>query len=183
MSEADFLPQEVIRALRDGHEPQPEDIARFIAGLTDGRVGEGQAAAFAMAVFFRGLSRAGRVALTHAMTESGRVLAWDLPGPVLDSIRRVAWAIASASASHRRSRLWRFRADDFRAWPRPYRRHPRQADSIPGYASQPGLDAFPQGPCARAGCAIIGQTADLAPAEPAPLRHPATLPPRSNRSI
>ena len=44
MSEADFLPQEVIRALRDGHEPQPEDIARFIAGLTDGRVGEGQAA-------------------------------------------------------------------------------------------------------------------------------------------
>ncbi len=37
-----------------------------------------------MAVFFRGLSVPERVALTRAMTQSGDVLAWDLPGPVLD---------------------------------------------------------------------------------------------------
>ena len=79
-----MLPQETIRAKRDGHELEPERIADFIAGLTDGRVTEGQAAAFAMAVFFRRLSLAERVALTRAMTESGTVLAWDLPGPVLD---------------------------------------------------------------------------------------------------
>ena len=37
-----------------------------------------------MAVFFRGLSMAERVALTRAMTDSGTVLEWSLPGPVLD---------------------------------------------------------------------------------------------------
>ena len=165
MSEADFLPQETIRALRDGHEPPPEDIARFIAGLTDGRVGEGQAAAFAMAVFFRGLSQEGRVALTRAMTESGRVLAWDLPGPVLDKHSTggvgdcISLALAPAVAAcggyvpmisgrglgHTGGTL-------------------DKLDSIPGYVSQPGLDAF-RATVRDAGCAIIGQTADLAPAD------------------
>lgn len=78
------LPQEVIRTKRDGGELAPEEIGAFIAGLTAGHVTEGQAAAFAMAVFFRGLSLPERVALTRAMMESGTVLAWDLPGPVLD---------------------------------------------------------------------------------------------------
>ena len=78
------LPQETIRAKRDGLPLDREEIRAFVGGLTDGTVGEGQAAAFAMAVFFRGLSLPERVALTRAMAESGRVLAWDLPGPVLD---------------------------------------------------------------------------------------------------
>ncbi len=50
------LPQETIRTKRDGGTLSDEEIAGFIAGLTDGSVTEGQAAAFAMAVFFRGLS-------------------------------------------------------------------------------------------------------------------------------
>ncbi|HZY23446.1 MAG TPA: thymidine phosphorylase, partial [Beijerinckiaceae bacterium] len=78
------LPQEIIRAKRDGRALAEEEIAHFIDGLAAGRVSEGQAAAFAMAVFFRGMSTAERVALTRAMTASGTVLAWDLPGPVLD---------------------------------------------------------------------------------------------------
>ncbi len=78
------LPQETIRAKRDGGTLSDDEIAAFIRGLTDGAVTEGQAAAFAMAVFFRGLSVPERVALTRAMTQSGDVLAWDLPGPVLD---------------------------------------------------------------------------------------------------
>ncbi len=78
------LPQEIIRAKRDGGTLSDDEIAAFIRGLTDGAVTEGQAAAFAMAVFFRGLSVPERVALTRAMTHSGDVLAWDLPGPVLD---------------------------------------------------------------------------------------------------
>ena len=51
-----FLPQEIIRAKRDGGELDPADIAAFIEGLTDGSVGEGQVAAFAMAVFLPGMS-------------------------------------------------------------------------------------------------------------------------------
>ena len=84
MSKAHFLPQEIIRAKRDGLRLAPEDIERFVEGLTDGSVSEGQAAAFAMAVFLKGLALDERVALTRAMMASGEVLRWDLPGPVLD---------------------------------------------------------------------------------------------------
>ena len=78
------LPQEIIRAKRDGRPLGADEIAFVIDGLKTGEVSEAQAAAFAMAVFFRGLSTAERVALTRAMTRSGEVLTWDLPGPVLD---------------------------------------------------------------------------------------------------
>ena len=50
------LPQETIRTERDGLPLAPEEIRAFVAGLTDGTVGEGHAAAFAMAVFFRGMT-------------------------------------------------------------------------------------------------------------------------------
>ena len=80
----EMLPQEIIRAKRDGATLTDADIAQFVSGLTDGTVTEGQAAAFAMAVFFRGMNIDERVALTQAMTNSGTVLQWDLPGPVLD---------------------------------------------------------------------------------------------------
>ena len=48
-----LLPQEIIRHKRDGGRLDPEHIEHFIEGLTSGRVTEGQAASFAMAVFFR----------------------------------------------------------------------------------------------------------------------------------
>ena len=104
-SGAAFLPQEVIRAKRDGHPLEAAAIEAFVAGLTDGRVGEGQAAAFAMAVLWRGLSREECVALTRAMTRSGAALSWDLPGPVLDKHSTggvgdtVSLALASAVAA------------------------------------------------------------------------------------
>ena len=74
----------VIGALREGREPSAEDLAWFARGLASGAVSDAQAGAFAMAVCLRGLSEAGRVALTRAMTASGQVLEWDLPGPVID---------------------------------------------------------------------------------------------------
>ena len=79
-----LLPQEIIRRKRDGGALAAGEIEALIQGLTSGAVSEGQAAAFAMAVFFRGLSIDERVALTRAMTRSGTVLTWDLPGPVVD---------------------------------------------------------------------------------------------------
>jgi len=70
--------------LRDGIVPTAEELSWFAAGLASGAVSDAQAGAFAMAVCLRGLGRQGRVALTRAMRDTGRVLAWNLPGPVLD---------------------------------------------------------------------------------------------------
>ena len=86
-----MLPQEVIRHKRDGRALTEEEIAFFVRGITDGSITEGQAAAFAMAVFFRGMTRAEVVALTLGMRDSGTVLDWsdaDLPGPALDGRHR-----------------------------------------------------------------------------------------------
>ncbi|MDR5651136.1 thymidine phosphorylase [Ruixingdingia sedimenti] len=74
----------VITALRDGRPVPAGGIEWFAQGLATGAVSDAQAGAFAMAVCLRGLGGAGRVALTRAMRDSGDVLAWDLPGPVVD---------------------------------------------------------------------------------------------------
>ncbi|HWM18321.1 MAG TPA: hypothetical protein VNO51_01445, partial [Ilumatobacteraceae bacterium] len=80
-----MLPQEVIRLKRDGGVLAATDIEQFVAGLVDGAVSEGQAAALAMAIYFNGMVLDERVALTRAMTSSGVVLEWDdLDGPVVD---------------------------------------------------------------------------------------------------
>lgn len=159
------LPQEIIRRKRDGGMLEAEQIHSFIEGLTSGRVSEGQAASFAMAVFFRGLTVPERVALTQAMTRSGEVLTWDLPGPVLDKHSTggvgdtISLALAPAVAAcggyvpmisgrglgHTGGTLDKF-------------------DSIPGYVTQPDIDTFRR-VTREVGCAIIGQTADLAPAD------------------
>ena len=74
----------IIATLRDGHVPRDGEIRWFAQGLADGTVTDAQAGAFAMAVLLRGLGEEGRVALTRAMRDSGRVLSWDLPAPALD---------------------------------------------------------------------------------------------------
>ena len=71
-----MLPQEIIRAKRDGRALTDQEIAFFVAGITDGSISEGQAAAFAMAVFFRGMTRPEVIALTRGMRDSGTVLDW-----------------------------------------------------------------------------------------------------------
>jgi len=53
-------------------------------GLATGAVSDAQAGAFAMAVCQQGLGEEGRVVLTRAMRDSGTVLNWDLPAPVVD---------------------------------------------------------------------------------------------------
>jgi thymidine phosphorylase len=75
----------VIEAVRD-RRPVPEGgLAWFAAGLADGTVTDAQAGAFAMAVLLNGLAPEARVALTLAMRDSGDVLAWpDAPCPVVD---------------------------------------------------------------------------------------------------
>ena len=74
----------IIAAVRREETPSQEELSWFAAGLASGVVSDAQAGAFAMAVCLNGLSDAGRVALTIGMRDSGDVLNWDLPGPVLD---------------------------------------------------------------------------------------------------
>ena len=160
-----FLPQETIRKKRDGAALDPAEIAAFIDGLTSGAVGEGQAAAFAMATLLRGMAAHEVVALTRAMTASGVTLDWSLPGPVVDKHSTggvgdnvslmLAPMLAACGAyvpmisgrglGHTGGTL-------------------DKLDSIPGYATQPDLATFRR-VVKEAGCAIIGQTADLAPAD------------------
>ncbi|MCB2109803.1 MAG: thymidine phosphorylase [Defluviimonas sp.] len=74
----------IIGELRD-RKGLPDAAARwFAAGLASGEVTDAQAGAFAMAVLLNGLDAAERVALTCAMRDSGAVLGWSLPGPVID---------------------------------------------------------------------------------------------------
>ena len=69
-----MLPQEVIRAKRDGRALTTAQVKDFIDGLTKGTVSEGQVAAFAMAVFFKGMSAEEAVGLTLAMRDRKSVV-------------------------------------------------------------------------------------------------------------
>ena len=159
------LPQETIRRKRDGATLDAAEIADFIAGLTDGRVGEGQAAAFAMAVYVRGMSVDERVALTRAMTRSGRVLAWDLPGPVLDkhSTGGIGDAVSLVLAPMVATCGGYVPMISGRGLGHTGGTLDKLA-SIPGYDTTPDLGRFRR-VVSEVGCAIIGQTADLAPAD------------------
>ncbi len=161
-----MLPAEIIRRKRDGKVLQASEIAAFVAGTASGTVSEGQVAAFAMAVFFNGMSRDEAVALTLAMRDSGSVLDWsDLPGPVTDKHSTggvgdnvslmLAPIVAACGAfvpmisgrglGHTGGTL-------------------DKMDSIPGYSTQPDNQLFRK-TVLNVGCAIIGQTAALAPAD------------------
>ncbi|QMU57271.1 MAG: thymidine phosphorylase [Boseongicola sp.] len=74
----------IITKVRDRGEPTQAELSWFAKGLSTGGVSDAQAGAFAMAVCVQGLSEEARVALTLAMRDSGDVLTWDLPGPVVD---------------------------------------------------------------------------------------------------
>src|SRR6056297_2384240 len=74
----------IIWKLRQRENLTEAEIRWFAAGLAAGEVSDAQAGAFAMAACLNGLSTRERVALTLAMRDSGDVLSWTLPGPVVD---------------------------------------------------------------------------------------------------
>jgi thymidine phosphorylase len=74
----------IITKLRDKVQLERAEIVWFANGLADGNVTDAQAGAFAMAALLNGLSADEVVALTMAMRDSGKVMSWDLPGPVVD---------------------------------------------------------------------------------------------------
>jgi len=74
----------IIAKVRRKETPTTEELGWFTKGLAESAVSDAQAGAFAMAVCLTGLSDEGRVALTAGMRDSGDVLGWDLDGPILD---------------------------------------------------------------------------------------------------
>ncbi|MGC1478930.1 MAG: thymidine phosphorylase [Chthoniobacterales bacterium] len=69
------VPQ-LIERKRDGGELTPEEIRELIAGFTGGKVADYQMSAWAMAVFFAGMTTAETAALPGAMRDSGRVFSY-----------------------------------------------------------------------------------------------------------
>jgi thymidine phosphorylase len=159
---------EAIRRKRDGAILAADEIAGFVAGMVDGSLSDAQVAAFAMAVYFQGMTRQECAALTQAMTRSGTRLDWSdagLDGPVLDKHStggvgdKVSLVLAPLVAAaggfvpmisgrglgHTGGTL-------------------DKLGSIPGYDTAPDLARF-QAAVRFAGCAIVGPTADLAPAD------------------
>ena len=67
-------PAELIQRKRDGEELAPDELAELVLGYTRGQVPDYQLAAFLMAVWFRGLSAAETFALTDATVRSGVTL-------------------------------------------------------------------------------------------------------------
>ncbi len=163
-----MLPQEIIRRKRDGRELSAEEIAFVVRGIHDGSLSEGQVAAFAMSVFFRGMTVPERVALTLGLARSGITLDWRdlaLPGPVIDKHSsggvgdKVSLMLAPIVAAcggfvpmisgrglgHTGGTL-------------------DKLSSISGYETQPDIATFRR-VVREVGCAVIGQTDDLAPAD------------------
>ena len=160
-----MIPQEIIRAKRDGQVLSESDITGFIGGLVNGAVTEGQAAAFAMAVYFQGMNITERVALTKAMRDSGTVLNWDLPGPVLDkhstggvgdTVSLMLAPMVAACGGYVPMISGRGLGHTGGTYDK--------MESIPGYTAAPTMPKF-RSVVGKIGCAIIGQTPDLAPAD------------------
>lgn len=161
-----MIPQEIIRRKRDGAALSEADISDFIKALSNDTVSEGQAAAFAMAVFFRGMSRQETVALTLAMRDSGDVLSWaDIGKPISDKHSTggvgdnvslmlapivAACGLAVPMISGRGLGHTGGTLD--------------KLEAIPGYNVMPDEALF-RNVVRDVGCAIIGQTGDLAPAD------------------
>jgi thymidine phosphorylase len=161
-----MLAQEIIRTKREGLALDEAQIQHFVRGLVDGSWSEGQVAALGMAVFLRGMNRTEAVALTRAMMHSGRVLAWpDMPGPVLDKhssggvgdkISLMLAPLVAACGGYVPMIAGRGLGHTGGTVDK--------LEAIPGYSTTPAPEHFDR-IVRQLGCAIIGQTGDLAPAD------------------
>ena len=166
-------PAEIIRRKREGGALAAEHIQAFVDGLKHRSWSEGQVAALAMAICWRGMDSAESVALTRAMAHSGEVLDWSaglgrgvpLSGPVLDkhssggvgdktsliiapllaACGAVVPMVSGRGLGHTGGTL-------------------DKLQSLPGYAINPSRSQLRKA-LREAGCAIVGASARMAPAD------------------
>ena len=157
-------PAELIERKRDGAALEPEDLRGFLDAYLAGEVADYQMSALLMAVFFRGMTPVETEAMTRAIIESGRRLEFAAPGPpsvdkhstggVGDKVSLVLAPLlaelglrvpmmSGRGLGHTGGTL-------------------DKLGSIPGFRTDLDLDEFRQ-VVAEIGCAMIGQTPDIAP--------------------
>jgi len=160
-------PAELIERKRNGEELSAEEISELILGYARGEIPDYQLAAFCMAVYFRGMTGAETYALTDAMIRSGRTL--DLGGalgrkvvdkhstggvgdkttiavgPIVAACGVPVGKMSGRGLGHTGGTL-------------------DKLESIPGFGVELSIDAF-VAQVREIGLAIIGQTADLVPAD------------------
>ena len=163
-----MLPQEIIRRKRDGLKLTDREIQFFTTGIADSSISEGQIAAFAMAVFFQGMSPEEAAALTLAMRDTGDVLNWEsenLPGPIIDKhstggvgdgVSLMLGPLIAACGGYVPMISGRGLGHTGGTLDK--------LDAIPGYNSTPDTALFRK-TVRECGVAIIGQTGNLAPAD------------------
>jgi thymidine phosphorylase len=163
-----MIPQEIIRKKRDNHSLTEKEITFFVKGLTDNTFSDVQIAAMSMAIFANGMTAEETVWMTHAMKNSGDTLEWQnivdsdlvcdkhstggvgdktslILAPILAACDLFVPMISGRGLGHTGGTLDKF-------------------DSIPGYNTKPNIDVF-RHVVKDVGCAIIGQTSNLAPAD------------------
>lgn len=160
------FPQHLIARKRDGHALTRDEIGAFVRGATDGSWADYQLSALLMAVYLRGMTPAETADYTEAMMRSGVVADLSgVPGVKVDkhstggvgdkvSIPLAAMVaacgvpvpmISGRGLGHSGGTL-------------------DKLESIPGFRTNLSLDEY-RSQVARIGCALIGQTRDLAPAD------------------
>lgn len=161
-----LFPQHLIGRKRDGHVLTRDEITAFVRGATDGSWADYQLSAMLMAVFLRGMSTQETAELTEAMLRSGQVA--DLSklrrpkadkhstGGVGDKVSLPLAAMIAACGvavpmisgrglGHTGGTL-------------------DKLEAIPGFSVNLSLDAY-RAQLEKIGLALIGQTAELAPAD------------------
>jgi thymidine phosphorylase len=159
---------DVIRTKRDGGELSGKQIRFFVNGLTDESIPAEQVSALAMAIFLNSMSFDETAGLTMGMSSSGTVLKWqdlDLHGPVVDKhstggvgdkVSLMLAPIVAARGGYVPMITGRGLGHTGGTTDK--------IEAIPGYNTAPDFATFKKTVC-EIGCAIIGQTADLAPAD------------------
>ena len=163
-----MLPQEIIRKKRNGEVLTPAEISFFVSGLADGSIASEQISALAMAICFQSMNFAETAELTRAMANSGSVLDWAAEGidrlvvdkhstgGVGDKVSLILAPLVAACGAYIPMISGRGLGHTGGTLDK--------LDSIPGYDTAPSLDVFKR-TVRSVGCAIIGQTAELAPAD------------------
>ncbi len=161
-----MFPQHIIARKRDGHALTREEIQAFVRGATDGSWADYQLSALLMAIFLKGMTPEETAHYTDAMMRSGVVADLSsVPGIKVDkhstggvgdkvSIPLAPMVVACGvpvpmisgrGLGHSGGTL-------------------DKLESIPGFRTDLSLEAY-CAQVARIGCALIGQTKDLAPSD------------------
>jgi pyrimidine-nucleoside phosphorylase len=161
-----MFPQHIIARKRDGHALTREEIQAFVRGATDGSWADYQLSALLMAIFLKGMTPEETAHYTDAMMRSGVVADLSaVPGIKVDkhstggvgdkvSIPLAPMVVACGvpvpmisgrGLGHSGGTL-------------------DKLESIPGFRTDLSLEAY-CAQVAKLGCALIGQTKDLAPSD------------------